>query len=277
MYIAKLLTTKGRLAMSTTAERQIEQALAIGDATAARLLLRDALKDEPSGHLYFLAAQAALDDAMRYHYLQRALSLEPGHEGAQTALQNVRDRLGGVPPLLRQVEAKWANEQADDTGKPTFIIADDLEYAGFFPRLLAAFLDVTIATVVAILFSQLFVAVAPNGSLEVFYGLSFVLGLILNVVIPWRTNGQTLGKMVFGLRMVRLDGEPMSLWRAFLRNYIGYFLSSLFFLAGYFAIFFSPRRRGWHDLLAGTVVVRYSGKIGDVRPEAMPVVPEEAV
>ena len=60
---------------------------------------------------------------------------------------------------------------------------------------------------------------------------------------------------MMGIRVVRdRDGGPITSGQAILRL-IGYWVSGLVFCLGYLWILIDKRRRGWHDLIAGTVVV----------------------
>jgi uncharacterized RDD family membrane protein YckC len=80
----------------------------------------------------------------------------------------------------------------------------------------------------------------------------------------WTLAGQTPGKMLLGLRIVSLDGSHLTLWQA-LRRFIGYFLSALPLYAGYWWVLIDNRRQGWHDKLAGTVVVYiWDARLGDL-------------
>jgi uncharacterized RDD family membrane protein YckC len=59
----------------------------------------------------------------------------------------------------------------------------------------------------------------------------------------------------FGLYVVRdSDGGRISAGQAILRL-IGLWVSALPFYLGYIWIFIDARRRGWHDLIAGTVMI----------------------
>ena len=61
---------------------------------------------------------------------------------------------------------------------------------------------------------------------------------------------------MFGLFVVRdVDGGPISGGQALLRL-VGYWVSGLVFYLGFIWVFVDKRRRGWHDLIAGTVVVQ---------------------
>ena len=72
----------------------------------------------------------------------------------------------------------------------------------------------------------------------------------------WARGGATPGMKMFGLFVVRdVDGGPISGGQAVLRL-VGYWVSGLVFYLGYIWVFVDKRRRGWHDLIAGTVVVQ---------------------
>jgi len=70
----------------------------------------------------------------------------------------------------------------------------------------------------------------------------------------WTLAGMTPGKAALGVRIVRLDGKPMT-FRTSFRRYIGYVVSFLGFGAGYLWILIDNRRQGWHDKIGGTCVV----------------------
>lgn len=69
------------------------------------------------------------------------------------------------------------------------------------------------------------------------------------------TSGQTPGKRLLNLRVVRQDGQPLT-WRTGTLRYIGYLLSGWAFFLGYLLVALDPQRRGLHDLLAKTSVVQ---------------------
>jgi uncharacterized RDD family membrane protein YckC len=69
------------------------------------------------------------------------------------------------------------------------------------------------------------------------------------------TNGSTPGKLAMGVRIVRSNGEPIDVGWAMIR-FIGYCLSFVLLLLGFVMIAFTPQKRGLHDYLAQTVVVR---------------------
>ena len=76
-------------------------------------------------------------------------------------------------------------------------------------------------------------------------------------ILPfWFRYSTTLGKMLFRLTIVdHRTHLPMS-DKQCIGRFLGYFVSGLPFSAGFLWIIVDKRRRGFHDILAGTVVIR---------------------
>lgn len=68
-------------------------------------------------------------------------------------------------------------------------------------------------------------------------------------------RGATIGKMVVGLRVVDEQGARISFLRATGR-FFAKFISGLILLIGYLMVAFTERKRGLHDMIAGTLVVK---------------------
>ncbi len=87
------------------------------------------------------------------------------------------------------------------------------------------------------------------------------IGIILLVqalyfVILWTWRGATLGQMALGVEIRNeADGRRISFGRSLLR-YLGYLISSWILGIGFIWVAFDRRKQGWHDKIAGTVVVR---------------------
>ncbi len=67
--------------------------------------------------------------------------------------------------------------------------------------------------------------------------------------------GQTIGKMIFGIRVIGDDGESPGPWEAFVR-WLGYFISTFFIFIGFVWALFDSKGQAWHDKFAGTYVVK---------------------
>jgi uncharacterized RDD family membrane protein YckC len=142
--------------------------------------------------------------------------------------------------------------------------AAGLAYGGFWIRALALILD---ALILGVLSSALLpltgigtmVEIEPN-RFVVNYGanaVSTLLGLVYFIGF-WSLRGQTPGMMPFNMKVVRADdGGPVDLVRGLLR-YVGLIISFAAILLGVIWVAFDSRKQGWHDKIAGTVVVRAS-------------------
>jgi len=70
----------------------------------------------------------------------------------------------------------------------------------------------------------------------------------------WSTTGQTLGMRALRITLVRDDGRPLS-WAIGLLRYVGYVLSIIPLCLGILWVLWDPKKQGWHDKIAGTLVV----------------------
>lgn len=87
------------------------------------------------------------------------------------------------------------------------------------------------------------------------YLLQFVITMTV-VVSFWYYKLATPGKMLMGLTVLRASDFGRPGLPAMIIRFIGY-VPSLFLLGlGFIAIFWNKRNQGWHDRMAGTVVVR---------------------
>ena len=139
--------------------------------------------------------------------------------------------------------------------------ASDLEYVGFWARVGASLIDTVLLAMVC----------APL--VTIYYGVdywstqdSLVQGpvdFIVNYVLPavavvlfWVYRQATPGKIAIGAQIVdaRTGEKPRT--GQLIGRYFGYYVSMLPLFLGFIWVAFDPRKQGWHDKLAGTVVVR---------------------
>ena len=112
--------------------------------------------------------------------------------------------------------------------------------AGFWRRFLALALD---ALLIGIL-------VGPLTK-----GVMVLPGLAIYAACLWRARGTTIGGIIFGLKVVRLDDRPVD-WTTSIVRALGCFISLGVVFLGFFWIAFDDEKQAWHDKIAGTVVVR---------------------
>ena len=101
----------------------------------------------------------------------------------------------------------------------------------------------------------------PNWVIAVMIFVLFVLFTGYFALFEWLWDGQTPGKRLLKLRVIREDGRPITLWEAIARNLLrifdtfpGFFVPV--YSIGLIAVFLSNRDQRVGDLFAGTVVIR---------------------
>lgn len=149
---------------------------------------------------------------------------------------------------------------------------NDVRYGGFFRRTAAFladqvvlavfygiifFISVRILGIEGVSWLNLADSIEEAGGLRLFAsyeGMTLILNMAYFTYFHG-TLGRTPGKRLFGLRVLRTDGLPITPGTAFLR-WAGYAVSFLPFLLGFVWVAVDRRKQGWHDKIAGTVVVR---------------------
>lgn len=86
-----------------------------------------------------------------------------------------------------------------------------------------------------------------------------IFGFVIGVAYQWyfltQQNGQTPGKKIMGIRVIKVTGQPLQGADAIIR-YIGYYINSIVIMIGWVWAIFDENSQGWHDKLAGTYVIR---------------------
>lgn len=142
---------------------------------------------------------------------------------------------------------------------------DNVHYVGFWARLVAAIVD---SIVLSIALVPLLAVLQLDAHIEIIGGLPVVdadfwksatsqaLLAAALVIAFWGWKMATPGKMIIGAVIVdeKTFGKPNT-WQLILR-YFGYYVSTLFFMLGFLWVALDARKQGWHDKIAGTVVIR---------------------
>lgn len=93
------------------------------------------------------------------------------------------------------------------------------------------------------------------------------LPLMIITILFWRYRSATPGKMLFKAKVVDAKtGQPLTILQSCIR-YLGYYVSILLFMLGFIWIAFDKRKQGFHDKLAGSVVIR--PKTGTFQPNTL--------
>jgi uncharacterized RDD family membrane protein YckC len=136
----------------------------------------------------------------------------------------------------------------------------DLEYVGFWARTVAALIDSVL--VLLVIMPVIYWIYGPS-YFEAPQSMAAPVDVLLNWVFPalavilfWFYRQATPGKMIIGARIVdATTAQPPSTGQL-IGRYFGYYVSMIPLFLGMLWVAFDPRKQGWHDKLAGTVVVR---------------------
>lgn len=136
----------------------------------------------------------------------------------------------------------------------------ELEYVGFWQRALAGVVDSTLLLLIVVP-AALLVAGQTGGGLS--SDLQGLLQLLIWWLLPamavlcfWQARHATPGKMLISATIINeRTGEPPTLGQ-YVGRYCAYFMSLLPLGLGFFWTGLDVRKQGWHDKMAGTLVVR---------------------
>jgi uncharacterized RDD family membrane protein YckC len=153
-------------------------------------------------------------------------------------------------------------------------MGNEVRYAGFWVRFVASVIDTALTVMIVwpllwkiygpeyfrdyvdLLQGQVNLASdRPMYSGPADFLISSVLPAI-GIVIFWIARQATPGKMALSLRIVDADtlGPPSKLQA--IGRYLGYYVSIFGLMIGFLWVAFDPRKQGWHDKLARTLVIR---------------------
>lgn len=136
----------------------------------------------------------------------------------------------------------------------------EVNYSGFWIRVLAALIDtVWMLILILALGWMIYGAIyfqsgmAMQGYADMF--INYVLPFILTIIF-WNYWSATPGKMILGMKIVdaRTLGKVSS-GRLVVR-YLGYYVSGLVLGLGLLWVAWDRRKQGWHDKMAGTLVIK---------------------
>jgi uncharacterized RDD family membrane protein YckC/ribosomal protein L40E len=153
---------------------------------------------------------------------------------------------------------------------------NQIRYAGFWVRFVAYIIDaIVLGTVTSIVTVPLFIhylgqfsdyswlsSAASGGTLPsgfwIFYGWYFLASFLIETIyftVAIGKWGRTLGKMALRIKVVKPDGSRVSYWRAFGRG-LAYYLNQFTLGFSFLIIAFTSKKRGLHDYIADTVVIK---------------------
>ncbi|MBI3898252.1 MAG: RDD family protein [Gammaproteobacteria bacterium] len=140
------------------------------------------------------------------------------------------------------------------------MIFEDMEYVGFWTRVGAALIDsVLVLLICAPIVTAIYGPAYWNGEKFVQGWLDFIVSWVLPAaaaVVFWKAKQATPGKMAFSARIVDEKTGEAPTTGQLIGRYLGYYVSTIPLFLGILWVGIDPRKQGWHDKLAGTVVIR---------------------
>ena len=148
--------------------------------------------------------------------------------------------------------------------------SQDQEYAGFWIRVGASLIDTIIVLIIILPILTAVYGKAywlDDSLVKGFWDFMFSYLLpAVGVILFWVYRSATPGKMATKLTIVDAKTGNKPSTGQFVIRYLGYYVSTLPLLLGFIWVGIDKRKQGWHDKLAGTVVLR-SNKIEPVEFE----------
>ncbi|MCF2648703.1 MULTISPECIES: RDD family protein [Niallia] len=159
--------------------------------------------------------------------------------------------------LNETVESKEQNlnvgdSKLDSKGKVSYV------YAGFWMRFWAYLADIVIVSSVnrILIYPILRIIDVPLHESSIFSTVNICTAITfyLYFVLMTLFLKQTLGKMIFGLKVIPMTKERLTWDTILFREWIGRFISGSFIIL-YALVAFLPKKQGLHDLFADTAVI----------------------
>jgi uncharacterized RDD family membrane protein YckC len=147
--------------------------------------------------------------------------------------------------------------------EPAAATAEPLAYVGLVTRAIAFAVDaaliqfaaIAVAGTLALILTVISLPEELDPVIVVLGSAAYAVWLVGYFVVFWSTTGQTPGNRLLQIRVCRAaDGAEPSASAALFR-FGALILAALPLFAGFLPILLDDRRRGAHDMLAGTVVV----------------------
>jgi uncharacterized RDD family membrane protein YckC len=136
---------------------------------------------------------------------------------------------------------------------------DHVAYGGFWIRVVAYIIDGILLTIVCGVVDRLLGINILESDWDHYDPLANVISLVIGwlyfALLESSERGATVGKMVMGLRVVTSDGRRLSFMNATGR-YFAKILSAIILCIGFIMIAFTDKKRGLHDMIAGTLVIK---------------------
>ena len=200
-----------------------------------------------------------------------------GCEGLENGSEQTFDKMAesvdkaNVEGISSSIEENRFDEQTKETNSkdnakfslPTtlkdYLIFSRNFYSGFWVRLIAYIIDLIVVAALAGLLNTYSFGLLNR---ELYFpilgeeGLSYVVVMFSYFILMTYYFSQTLGKMIMKIKVETNKGTKLKLSDVLYREVIGRLLATALFNIPYIAVIFTDKKKGLHDYIADTVVIK---------------------
>jgi uncharacterized RDD family membrane protein YckC len=138
-----------------------------------------------------------------------------------------------------------------------------MNYANVWKRFVASLIDGIVLYILQALVGFVLGLVIGGAAGEDGAGAAVLVASVAGIVIGWlyyaiqesSPKQSTIGKQAMGLVVTDMNGERVSFVKASIRHFAK-FLSAIILMIGYIMAFFTEKKQGLHDMIAGTLVLQ---------------------
>jgi uncharacterized RDD family membrane protein YckC len=177
------------------------------------------------------------------------MEMNDNHENVHCPDENI---------IVNQQKDQLLEVPGKEPEESSCIPALSVRYAGFWMRFWAYLLDlIVVGSIERLIINPVFRFFnIPLWEMNMFAPISVASAIVfyLYFVLMTKFFSQTLGKMVFGIKVIDIKKDRITWGTVLFREWIGRFISATI-IAGYVIVAFMPNKQGIHDLFAETTVV----------------------
>ena len=137
---------------------------------------------------------------------------------------------------------------------------EEVRYMGFWIRFLASIIDSIWLLLLTLALGFMIYGAIYFESSKLYQGwadifISYVLPFILTILF-WYFKSATPGKMILGMKIVDAKTMEKPSTGKLVGRYLSYYISMIPLCLGFFWVAWDPKKQGWHDKIAGTLVIK---------------------
>lgn len=172
-------------------------------------------------------------------------------------MENKVEEIIETPILENLPQEELKKELTVETTIKDYVTIKNNFYAGFFLRLVAFFVDLLMVVCLTKLVDTLTFGIFSHHKLiALSLPITYVVTYYLYFILMTYYFNQTIGKMLFRIKVEKNNGKKLSFSDVLYRELVGRFLCDVSYALIYLVVGFTENKKGLHDYIADTVVVK---------------------